>query len=63
MLKAGFKDMLPANDLLLLDKMKPGEFQFIVNKNANLVAMILLTVMLCDMDAMKMLIDSAKTKD
>jgi len=62
-LKAGFKDMLPANDAILLDKMKPDEFQFIVNKNANLVAMNLLTVMLCDMDAMIMRIDSTKTKD
>ncbi len=33
MLKAGCKDMLPANDAILLDKMKPDEFQFIVNKN------------------------------
>jgi len=62
-LKAGFKDMLPANDSILLDKTKPDEFQFIVNKNANLVAMNLLTVMLCDMDAMIMLIDSTKTRD
>ncbi len=62
-LKAGFKDMLLANDTILLDKTKPNEFQFIVNKNANLVAMNLLTVMLCDTDAMKMLIDSTKTKD
>jgi hypothetical protein len=60
-LNAGFKDMLPANDAILLDKTKPDEFQFIVNKNANLVAMNLLTVMLCDTDAMIMLIDSAKT--
>jgi hypothetical protein len=43
--------------------MMPDEFQFIVNKNANLVAMNLLTVMLCDTDAMIMLIDSTKTKD
>ncbi len=62
-LKAGCKDMLPVNDAILLDKTKPDEFQFIVNKNANLVAMNLLTVMLCDMDAMIMLIDSTKTKD
>jgi len=32
-LKAEFKDMLPANDAILLDKTKPNEFQFIVNKN------------------------------
>ena len=57
-LKARFKDMLPANDAILLDKMKPDEFQFIVNKNANLIGMNLLTVMLCDMDEMIMLIDS-----
>ena len=62
-LKAGFKDMLPANDAILLNKTKPNEFQFIVNKNANLVAMNLLTVMLCDTDALIMLIDSTKTKD
>jgi len=64
-LKAGFKDMLPANDAILLDKTKPNEFEFIVNKNANLVlvAMNLLTVMLCETDAMIMLIDSTKTKD
>ncbi len=62
-LKARFKDMLPANDAILLDKMKPDEFQFIVNKNVNLVVMNLLTVMLCDTDAMIMLIDSTKTKD
>ena len=41
----------------------PDEFQFIVNKNANPLAMNLLTVMLCDMDAMIMFIDSTKTKD
>jgi len=62
-LKAGFKDMLPANDAILLDKTKPDEFQFIVNKNVNLVAMNLLTVMLCDTDAMIMLIDFMKTRD
>jgi hypothetical protein len=61
-LKTGFKDMLPANDAILLGKTKPDEFQFIVNKNANLVAMNLLTVMLCDMDAMIMLIDSQRLK-
>jgi hypothetical protein len=44
--------MLPVNDAILLDKTKPDEFQFIANKNANLVAMNLLTVMLCDTDAM-----------
>ena len=54
--------MLPANDAILLDKTKPDEFPFIVNKNANLVAMNLLTVMLCDMDAMIMLIDSQRLK-
>ncbi len=56
--------MLPANNAILLDKTKPNEFQFIVNKNLNLVAMnSLLTVMLCDTDVMIMLIDSTKTKD
>ena len=56
--------MLPANNAILLDKTKPNEFQFIVNKNVNLVAMnSLLTVMLCDTDVMIMLIDSTKTKD
>ena len=56
--------MLPANDAILLDKTKPNEFQFIVNKNVNHVAMnLLLTVMLCDTDVMIMLIDSTKTKD
>jgi hypothetical protein len=62
-LKSGFKDMLPANDAIPLDKTKPNDFQVILNKNANLVAMNLLTVMLCDTDAMIMLIDSTKTKD
>jgi hypothetical protein len=46
-----------------LDKTNPNEFQFFVDKNANLVVTNLLTVMLCDMDAMIMLIDSTKTKD
>jgi hypothetical protein len=62
-LKAECRYMLPANDTILLDKTKPDRFQFIVNKNANLIAMNLLTVMLCDTDAMVMLIDSTKTKD
>ena len=63
-LKAGFRDhLLPANDGILLDKTKPDEFQFIVNKNVNLVAMNLLAVMLCDTDAMIMLIDFMKTRD
>jgi hypothetical protein len=61
-LKPGFKDVLPANDGIPLDKMKPDEFQIIMNKNANLVAINLLTVMLCDTDAMIMLIDSTKKK-
>jgi len=51
-LKAVFKDMLPTNDAILLNKTKPDEFQFIVNMNTNLVSMNLLTVMLCYMDAM-----------
>ncbi len=59
-LKPRFKDVLPAN-AIPLDKTKPDEFQIIMNKNANLVAMNLLTVMLCDMDAMIMLVDSMKT--
>jgi len=63
LLKAGFKDMLPANDTILLDKMNPDEFQFIVNKNVDLVAMNLFTVMLCDTDVMIMHIDSTKTRD
>jgi hypothetical protein len=47
-LKPGFKDVLPANDAIPLDKKKSDEFQIIMNKNANLVAMNLLTMMLCD---------------
>jgi hypothetical protein len=62
-LKPGFKYVLPANDVISLDKNKPHEFQFIMYKNANVIAMILLTVMLCDTDAMLMLIDSTKTAD
>jgi len=54
-LKAGFKDIMPANDTILLDKTKSDEFQFIVNKIVNLIAMNLWTVMLCDMDVMIML--------
>ena len=42
-LMAGLKDMLPANDSIILDKTKPDEVQSIVNKNANLVVMNLLT--------------------
>jgi hypothetical protein len=34
-LKPRFKDMLPVNDVILLDKKKPNEFHFILNKNAN----------------------------
>jgi hypothetical protein len=62
-LKPGFKDVLPANDAIPLGKTKPDEFQVMLNKNANLVTINLLTVMLCDTDAMIMLIDSTKTKD
>jgi hypothetical protein len=53
--------MLPANDAIPLDKKKPNEFQFIVNKNVNVVAMNLLTEMPCDTDAMILLIDFIKT--
>ena len=53
--------MLLANDAIPLDKKNPDEYQFIVKKIANVVAMNLLTVMLCDMVAMIMLIDSTKT--
>ncbi len=60
-LKPGIKDALPANDAIPWDKTKPDEFQIIMNKNANLVVMNLLTVMLCDMDVMIMLINSTKT--
>ncbi len=62
-LKPGFKDMLPANNAIPLDKKKPNELQFIMYKNVNVIAMNLSTVMLCDMDAMIMLIDSTKTED
>ena len=62
-MKAVFKDMLPANDSILLDKTKPDDFQFFVNKNVNLVVMNLLTVLLCDTDVVIMLIDSMKTRD
>ena len=51
-LKARFKDMLPANDAIILDKTKLDEFQFIVNKNANPVVMNLLTVMFTDQEAL-----------
>jgi hypothetical protein len=34
-LKLGFKDMLPVIYMILLNKKKPDEFQFILNKNAN----------------------------
>jgi hypothetical protein len=34
-LKPRFKDMLPVNDAIWLNKKKPDEFQFILNKNAN----------------------------
>ncbi len=62
-LKPGFKDMLPANDVIPLDKKKPNESQFIMYKNANVIVISLLTVMLCDTDAMIMLIDSTKKED
>jgi hypothetical protein len=47
-LKPGLKVMLPANNMIPLDKKKPDELQFIMYKNANVVAMNLLTVMLWD---------------
>ncbi len=62
-MKPGFKDILPENVAIPLDKKKLDELQFIMYTNANNVAMNLLTVMLCDMDAITMLIDSTKTKD
>jgi hypothetical protein len=62
-LKPGFKDMLPESDTITLNKMKPDEFQVILNKNANLVSMNLLRVKHCDTAAMIILIDSTKTKD
>jgi hypothetical protein len=34
-LKSVFKDMLPVNDAIPLDKKKADEFQLILNKNAN----------------------------
>ncbi len=55
--------MLPANDAIPLDIMKLNVLQVIFNKNVNLVAMNLLTVMLCDMDTMMLLIYSTKMKD
>ena len=63
MLKPGFKDVLPANDSIPMDKTKPNEFQISMNKNVNLAVMNLLTMMLCDTDAFIMLIDSTKMKD
>jgi hypothetical protein len=55
--------MLPANDAIPLNKKKSDELQFIMYKNVNVVVMNLLTVMLSDVDAMIMLIDSTKTED
>jgi hypothetical protein len=55
--------MLPANGVIPLDKKKPNELQLIVNKNVNVIAMNLLTVILCDTDGMIMLIGSTKTED
>jgi hypothetical protein len=62
-LKPGCMDMLPANDAIPLDRKKPDELQFIMFKNASVVEMNLLTVMLCDTDATIMIIDSTKTED
>jgi hypothetical protein len=62
-LKPGFNYMLPANDVIPLDKKNPDELQFIMCKNVNVVAINLLAVMLCDTDVMIMLIDSTKTAD
>ncbi len=63
MLKPGFKDVLPANDAIPLEKTKPNEFQVILNKIADLMVTNLLTMMLCETDAMIMLMDSTKMKE
>ena len=57
-LKPGFENMLSANDTNPLDKTKSQiEFQVILNKNVNFLAMNLLIVMICDTNATIMLID------
>lgn len=58
-----FKDGLPANDQVPLDRKKPDELAQLKCKEMNLHALNILTVMLSDSDVMLSMVESAKSKD
>lgn len=62
-LLASFKDTLPANEHVVLDKEKPEENAKFNAKKMNLHAMNLLTVMMAEDDLMLMMVDSVKSTD
>jgi hypothetical protein len=62
-LKRTFKNLLPANDQVLLDQNKPKELAMLKSKEMNLHAMNIMTVMLSESDLMLMMIESSKSQD
>jgi hypothetical protein len=58
-----FKNLLPANDQVLLDQNKPDELAFLKSKEMNLHAMNIMTVMLSKSNLMLMMVESLKSQD
>jgi hypothetical protein len=57
-----FKNLLPANDQVLLDQNKPKELTMLKSKEMNLHAMSIMTVMLSESDLMLMMVESSKSQ-
>jgi hypothetical protein len=58
-----FKNLLPANDQVLLDQNKPKELAMLKSKEMNLHVMNIMTVMLSESDLMLMMVESSKSQD
>jgi hypothetical protein len=58
-----FKNLLPANDKVLLDQNKAKEIAMLKSKEMNLHAMNIMTVMLSESNLMLMMVESSKSQD
>ncbi len=58
-----FKNLLPANDQVLLDQNKPKELAMLKSKEMNLHAMNITTVILSKFDLMLMMVESSKSQN
>jgi hypothetical protein len=60
-LLASFREVLPQNDLVVLDWSKPNKLVFLKCKEMNLHAMNLLTAMMSENNLMLMMVESVKS--